>query len=101
MDGDRVARATQSGPVFTPLDGGARLHMRYTARGTNIVWKDDPVLRQALAALTRILEESHDVLRIALEPGMGIVCDNVLHKRTAFTGTRLLYRARYLDRIAA
>ncbi len=41
----------------------------------------------------------------ALEPGMGLLCNNVLHDRAAFTDDpthppRLLYRARYLDRIA-
>jgi hypothetical protein len=36
---------------------------------------------------------------------MGLVCNNVLHDRSGFTETperrRLLYRARYHDRIAA
>ena len=45
------------------------------------------------------------VFRGRLEPGMGLVCNNVLHDRAAFsdsdTRKRLLYRARYFDRIAA
>jgi len=35
---------------------------------------------------------------------LGLLCNNVLHDRTAFTDDpdkpRLLYRARYLDRLA-
>jgi hypothetical protein len=40
-----------------------------------------------------------------LRAGQGIICNNVLHSRTAFTDAadsgrgRLLYRARYHDRI--
>jgi hypothetical protein len=44
------------------------------------------------------------VLRVRLEPGMGLVGHNVLHERSAFVddpaAPRLLYRARFLDRIA-
>jgi hypothetical protein len=43
-------------------------------------------------------------LRGRLEPGMGLVCNNVLHDRSGFTETperrRLLYRARYHERVA-
>jgi hypothetical protein len=43
------------------------------------------------------------VLRIRLEAGMGIVANNVLHERSGFVddaaAPRLLYRARYLDRV--
>ena len=44
------------------------------------------------------------MIRVRLEPGMGMVCNNVLHQRSGFVddplSPRLLYRARYLDRIA-
>ena len=78
--------------------------MRYTARGVNIAWKNDERTRAARAALDRILAGAPYVLRLRLEPGMGMVCNNVLHARTAFRNApghrRLLYRARYYDRIA-
>lgn len=100
-----VARAAQSGPVFSvdPHDGA--LHMRYTARTRSIVWKDDAATRQAVAFLERFLADDNPyVLRLKLEAGMGIVANNVLHDRSAFTddpaAPRLLYRARYLDRIS-
>ncbi len=42
--------------------------------------------------------------RCRLGSGQGIIGNNVLHDRTAFrdgeTGQRLVYRARFLDRIA-
>ncbi|MBO0611450.1 TauD/TfdA family dioxygenase [Thiothrix fructosivorans] len=104
-DGDTVARAENVGPVFAvdPLTGD--LHMRYTIRGRNVVWKDDSLTRQALAALSDWLEcGSSYIFRGKLEPGMGLVSNNVLHDRSGFTDTenhrRLLYRARYMDRIA-
>jgi alpha-ketoglutarate-dependent taurine dioxygenase len=101
----KLARAAQSGPVYSVVEGGAGLHMRYSGRGTHIAWKDDAATRGALAFIARLLEaDSPYVFRLRLAPGMGIVCNNVLHKRTAFRdggeAKRLLYRARYLDRVA-
>lgn len=105
LDGE-LARAEQRGPVFSVARGGEALHMRYSARGTNILWKDDPVTRDAASMLGRMLDAaSPHVLRLRLTPGMGIVCNNVLHRRGAFRdqagSKRLLYRARFLDRVAA
>jgi hypothetical protein len=107
LEGDAVARPAETGPVFSTLGKGETLHMRYTARGTNIAWKDDAATRDALAALERVLGDdgSRWIFRLRLEAGMGIVCNNVLHSRCAFrdpgVNKRLLYRLRYLDRVAA
>ncbi len=102
LEGETIARPAETGPVFS-VDERV-LHMRYTARGVNIAWKDDAATRAARAALDRILAGSPYVFRLRLEPGMGIVCNNVLHARSAFRDTpqhrRLLYRARYFDRVA-
>jgi hypothetical protein len=105
-DEDGVARPAQSGPVFAvdPLDGA--LHMRYTARTRSIEWSGDADVRAAVAFLEHVLASPAPyVFRVALAPGMGILCNNVLHERTGFTDDparpRLLYRARYYDRIAA
>ena len=103
-----VARAAQSGPVFSVGADGA-LHMRYTARTRSIRWKDDADTQAAVALLARLLAGDlpgvrHSILRVRLAPGMGLVGHNVLHERTAFdddpTAPRLLYRARFLDRVA-
>jgi hypothetical protein len=103
-DDKGVARAAQPGPVFS-VDSAGFLHMRYTARTISIEWRSDAATQAAVAALARILAASTPwTLRGRLEPGMGLVCNNVLHDRSGFTETperrRLLYRARYHDRIA-
>jgi hypothetical protein len=99
-----VARADQSGPVFSVASDG-RLHMRYTARTRSIAWKDDPGVRAAANLLLQVLESDPRVLRLRLEPGMGIVCNNVLHDRSAFTDSavhrRLILRGRFYEPVAA
>ena len=99
-------RGARTGPVFSVLDNGA-LHMRYSARTRNIEWKDDQVTQEAVACLTEFLEGSNPhVYEYRLKPGQGLVCNNVLHARKSFedAGTseqaRLLYRARYYDRVS-
>jgi len=104
-DENGIARAAQSGPVFS-VDADGFLHMRYTARKVNIAWRDDAATVAAVAALTRILAQTTPwTLHGRLEPGMGLVCNNVLHDRSGFTETptrrRLLYRARYHERVRA
>lgn len=106
LEDGEVARAAQPGPVFSVYPDG-QLHMRYTARTVSIEWHDDPATMGAVAALERLLadESGPHVFRGRLEPGMGLVCNNVLHDRAAFsdseTHKRLLYRARYYDCVAA
>ena len=103
-DAQGVARAAQTGPVFSVEPDGS-LHMRYTARTRSIAWKDDAATRAAVAALETLLSgEPPGLLHLRLSPGMGLVGHNVLHDRSAFVddpaAPRLLYRARYLDRVA-
>lgn len=104
-DEDGIARPAQSGPVFSLDDEGA-LHLRYTARTRSIEWKDDAVTRAAVAFIEAWLAADHpQVFRLGLGAGMGLVSNNVLHDRSGFdddpAAPRLLYRARYLDRIRA
>jgi len=101
-----VVRAAQAGPVFSVDGDSGALHMRYTARTRSIEWKADAPTRDAVAFLRDRLD--HDTVgrfALKLQPGMGLVGHNVLHARTAFVDDpaqpRLLYRARYLDRIRA
>jgi hypothetical protein len=105
MDEGGVARPAQPGPVFS-VNADGTLHMRYTARTVSIAWRDDPATKAAVAALERMLAAPTPwTLHGRLEPGMGLVCNNVLHDRSGFTETadkrRLLYRARYYERVAA
>jgi alpha-ketoglutarate-dependent taurine dioxygenase len=97
-------RAAQTGPVFSH-EGGA-LHMRYTARTRSIEWQPDEVTQAAVRHLKQILDsDSPYVFRLRLQGGHGLVCNNVLHDRSAFTDApgagRLVYRARYFDRVAS
>ena len=106
LDEDGVARAEQAGPVFSIDQLSGALHMRYTARTRSVQWKDDAPTREAAAFLEQLLaSEGPHLFRLTLEPGMGVVCNNVLHDRSGFVDDpqqpRLLYRARYLDRIRA
>jgi hypothetical protein len=98
-------RPKQSGAVFS-VDAEGNLHMRYSARGRSVVWRDDPVVDAARECLTDLLkQDSATIFRHRLEAGEGIISNNVLHCRSAFendvpTGQeRLLYRARYFDRV--
>ncbi len=103
MDEDNVARPEQSGPVFSVDPSEGFLHMRYTARTRSIEWKRDAMTQAAVKTLGEILNDSEYILHARLVPGMGIICNNVLHTRTAFTDRperrRLLYRGRYYDRL--
>jgi len=98
-------RGEQTGPVFSVDDDGC-LHMRFSARTRNIEWFDDEITREAILYLNSLLSENNPyVFRYRLRAGDGIICNNVLHCRTAFSddersgSRRLLYRARYFDRV--
>lgn len=103
MDENNIGRPEQSGPVFSIDPNEGFLHMRYTARTRSIEWKQDALTQAAVRTLAEILHDSEYVLHARLQPGMGIICNNVLHTRTAFTDRperrRLLYRGRYYDRL--
>ena len=99
-------RPAQSGPVFSVMHASGALHMRYTARTRSIAWKDNAITRRAAGFLAELLaSDSVYIVRHRLSAGQGIICNNVLHKREAFSDDagsrqeRLLYRARYHERI--
>ncbi|MCP5279753.1 MAG: TauD/TfdA family dioxygenase [Thiobacillus sp.] len=103
-EGGTVGRQEEPGPVFSITPEGD-LHMRYTARAHNVIWTEEPVAREALTYLHSLLTgDSPYVYRGRLESGMGLVSNNVLHDRAAFTDDathkRHYYRARYFDRLA-
>jgi hypothetical protein len=100
-------RTVQTGPVFS-IDGtNGALHMRYTARKRHVLWKKDLTTQAATRFLEDILTRGCPyIFHYRLQPGQGLICNNVLHARTGFKdnpstdSARLLYRARYYDRIA-
>ena len=95
-----VIREAQTGPVFMVKADG-RLHMRYSARKRNIIWRDTPETAEAVAMIGRLLADDEKVIKVALKAGQGVICNNVLHNRTGFEDSeqqkRLMYRARYYD----
>jgi len=107
VEAGQVIREAQAGPVFMvkPQLGLAagRLHMRYSARTRNIVWRDTPDTLNAVEMINQLLADETNVLKVALKAGQGIICNNVLHNRSAFTDSemqkRLMYRARYYDAV--
>ncbi|MDH5710679.1 MAG: TauD/TfdA family dioxygenase [Gammaproteobacteria bacterium] len=97
-------RGAMTGPVFSVDQATGSLHMRYSARKRNIEWRDDKTTQQAVARINTLLVDDSITFRHRLDAGQGIICKNILHNRTGFedseTQQRLMYRARYYDRIA-
>jgi len=101
------ARPAQTGPVFSIDAASGSLHMRYTARTQSIEWRPDDATRAAVRYLEQLLAgDTPYVFTHRLAGGHGLICNNVLHNRSGFPDapedgfTRLIYRARYYDRIA-
>lgn len=97
-------RDAQSGPVFY-IDLIGNLCMRYTARQRSIVWKQEKSVQNALACLQEILHNNPYMFSYRLNTKEGVICNNVLHKRTAFIDNahqkRLLYRGRFYNRVTS
>lgn len=102
---DGVERRPPSvGPVFRRGQHG-HLALRYTDRRRNIKWRDDPATQAAVEAIRALLTDPETPrFEARLDPGCGVICNNVLHSRSRFqdrtSQRRLLYRARYYERIA-
>ncbi|MCP4933612.1 MAG: TauD/TfdA family dioxygenase [bacterium] len=102
---DGTTRAQSVGPVFTWDRYTGNLHMRFTDRKRYIEWCKDDITAEAVGFLRHVLANDDHVLKYKMNAGEGIICNNVLHNRSAFEDNnkpaagRLLMRARYLDRI--
>jgi alpha-ketoglutarate-dependent taurine dioxygenase len=99
-------RPAVCGPIFSRDVRSGGIHMRYSARKKNIQWRDNVLTRTARDFLTEILaDEDGSVFRYRLQAGEGLISNNVLHNRTAFEDgpghRRLIYRARFYDRISS
>jgi hypothetical protein len=98
-------RSAKAGPVFSVDPATGVLHMRYTGRTRSIQWNADAQTQAAVRFLQRLLADSPYIFHHRLQPGQGLVCNNVLHARAGFQDNpaagrvRLLYRGRYYDRI--
>ena len=105
VNGKQV-RPAQTGPVFFVDESSQALCMRYTARQRNIVWKQDKLVQRAVSCIQEILQGNSYIFRYSLRAGEGVICNNVLHNRTAFedhqdeNNKRLIYRGRFYNRVA-
>ena len=104
IENGKEIRGAQSGPVFSIDPLSQALHMRFSARTRNIEWKAPA--QEAVEYMKSLLNENNPyVITYRMQAGEGIIANNVLHNRTAFTDAeadnekRLLYRARYYDRV--
>lgn len=101
----RLVRPKQQNPVFSIHPGDGSLDMRYTQRKIHIEWKNNALTRDALYLLRDFLNsDTVSIFNIRLSRGEGLICNNVLHNRSAFNDSadspRVMYRARYHDRIS-
>ena len=105
--GGTVVRPARTGPVFRFLDDPPRLHMRYTMRTRSIQWRPTPDTAHAVTALEETiasLAACH--VRVRFEAGTGVICNNVLHRRSAFVdgedegSRRVMLRIRSFDPVS-
>jgi len=105
IEADGRVRPDNVGPVFFIHPPTGALAMRFTARKRNVVWRDESATREAVALLMQVLETDPLVVTARLAPGQGLICNNVLHDRSAFVTPpapsegRLLLRVRYGERV--
>ncbi len=102
IEAGKVIRKAQTGPVLMLRPDG-RLHMRFSARKRNIIWRNTRDTQAAVEKINQLLADEEKVFKVALRAGQGIICNNVLHNRGSFSDSdeqkRLIYRARYYDAV--
>ncbi len=105
VENGKVIRPAQSGPVFYRDQATNTLQMRYTARTRSIEWKKNKDIQTAVKLIEELLKHSEHIIRYTLQPGEGLICNNILHGRSAFTNgnipeqQRVMYRARSYYRL--
>lgn len=106
VDGKEI-RPLRSGPVFYRHSQTQALQMRYTARARHVIWQQSDAVTQARKFISELLaSDSPYIIQHRLQPGQGIICNNVLHSRGAYQDdaenrqSRLVMRARYYERVA-
>jgi hypothetical protein len=97
----------RGGKVFWTNADGHLCH-RFSFRKTDMAWSDHPDVAAARGVLEALIAgEGPHVIEGRLESGMGLVSNNVLHTREKLVDSddpahkRLLFRARFYDRVNA
>ena len=103
----KLIRPARTGPVFRFLDDPPRLLTRYTMRTRSIRWRSASPTARAVAALEETIASlSTNHVQVRFEPGEGVICNNVLHRRSAFVdgaaggSRRRVLRIRSFDPVA-
>ena len=103
-----VVRPARTGPVFRFLDHLPCLHMRYTMRTRSIRWRPTPDTARAVAVLEQTIASlSAHRVQVRFEAGEGVICNNVLHRRSAFVdgesedSRRVMLRIRSFDPVGS
>lgn len=103
---DGVTRRQRStGPIFFIDENSDQLCMRYTQRKKNVEFFNSSEIKHAVKELNEVLSANPKYhFELLFEPGQGIVCNNVIHRREEFIDSsetkRLLLRGRYFDKIS-
>jgi alpha-ketoglutarate-dependent taurine dioxygenase len=103
VDG-KVRRKTSVGPIFFVDDKTQQLYMRYTQRKKNIEFHNSQEIKQAVAILDKCLANNTPYhFTHTMNANQGLICNNILHKRSAFIDNkdkpRLMLRGRYFNNI--
>ncbi len=97
-------RRSTSALTVDGMDGDLVMH--YTQRNRHAIWRDDPVTARARRFIREVLDSPGEYhVRYRLDRNEGVVCNNAIHNRSGFGDSprpsrRLLYRARYRERVA-
>jgi len=103
VDG-QTRRQTSVGPIFFIDEMTNQLYMRYTQRKKNIDFYDSDEIKQAVKILDQLLSSDTPYhFTHTMEANQGLLCNNILHKRSTFTDQkdtpRLMLRGRYFNRV--
>lgn len=105
IENGKIVRPERAGHLFK-IESGLSLSARYTHRSRYITWSTERYVQRGLERLRAILEsQTRHHFSARLEPGWGLIMNNVFHTREGFKRSfdrsteRLLYRARYYDPI--
>ncbi len=99
-----IRRAKSTGAIFFVDELSNALYMRYTQRKKNIEFLTATEVQQAVGLLDNLLNTTtpHH-FEHTMSANQGLLCNNVLHNRSAFVDNpehpRLLLRGRYANRI--
>ena len=104
-EGDKITREVSTGPVFFIDRVSQKPKMRFTQRKRNIHWLQSTSLTDALDVLNNFLSSDSEIHhQYKLAAGEGLICNNVLHNRSAFADNteqkRKLLRGRYINSVA-